>query len=369
MSPSPSMTQTGPLSAWFALTETCNNRCTYCYENASGYVSDGKRRSSRRLSLEDIEYVSPVLIACGLRKAILIGGEPTLNPQLIEIISYLSGKPVQTLLATNARVFSDERQARTISDAGLRSASVSLHGWSEDTYEGLGNKAGFDQAILGMKNLTSAGVKVGANLVLGKRTLEHSGAIVDFFERLGVQVAHFSVATPAVSPNRIDGSFTAPMRPMASHVMDIFKRCSDAGIHASFQLNLPFCLFEKADIQALLDAGSVSQSCHVIDGSGIVIRPDLDIATCTHMMEFTLSLGNRSAFASREAFLQFWRAPHYETERRRANSYRRDECSSCDMWTVCGGGCMVHWAYHDPRKFEIPNTGRPTIDNLAGKQH
>src|SRR5215470_6360059 len=101
MYPSAPKTPTGPVSAWFALTEACNNRCTYCYENASTYVSQGLRRNSRRLSLEDVEYVSPVLIACGLRKAVLIGGEPTLNPQVMEIVTYLSGKSLHTLLATN----------------------------------------------------------------------------------------------------------------------------------------------------------------------------------------------------------------------------------------------------------------------------
>jgi radical SAM protein with 4Fe4S-binding SPASM domain len=357
MLPNAPRTLTGPLSAWFALTEACNNRCTYCYENASGYVSGGLRRSSRHLSLADVEYVTPILIACGLRKAILIGGEPTMNPQVVDIVRYLSGQLLHTMLATNGRVFSDPRYAHAMSDAGLTSASVSLHGWSADTYEGLGNKAGFDQARLGMTNLIRAGVKVGANLVLGKRTLNQAAAIAAFFERLEVRVAHFSIATPAVSPDRIDGSFTAPMRAMAAHVMDLFRLCTDAGIHASFQLNLPFCLFAKSDIEALLDAGSVSQSCHVTDGSGIVIRPDLDVATCTHLMEFPLSRDSRSAFASKDAFLQFWRAPHHEAERKRANAYRRDECRTCDKWTVCGGGCMVHWAYHDPRTFEIPNSG------------
>lgn len=348
----------GPVTAWLALTEACNNECAWCYESTNTYADHRRARSSaKHLCLSDLQVALPTLVRCGLNRTILIGGEPTLNPEVCEIISYVNSLNLKSALVTNGRSSSKIDLARAYAEAGLQEATVSLHGWSAESYEGRGSPASFAQALAGLRNLKGVGIRTGATMVLGSHTLGHERDIISFLRSSGISRVQFNIAAPAVSPTRIDASFTGTPRQMAAHTLLMHRLCTSQDILVSFQLNLPFCLFDPADLDAMLEVGAIKQSCHVFYGGGIVLRPELKTAVCTHLMEFCVdSQRGRAVYDNAESFLAFWRSSELETERSRANAYRREDCEACSRWKECGGGCMVFWTYYDARTFEAPKT-------------
>lgn len=346
----------GPTTAWLALTESCNNRCNWCYESKNAYAGSYRNiNTTKQLTLNEIQRAIHTLKKCELRRIILIGGEPTLHCDIHNIINFCCAQDIETTLVTNARSASNSEFAKKIADSGLKQATVSLHGWSDKSYEGLqrSSSSHFRQSTEGLLNLRDQGIHVGVNLVLGNHTIKHTSEIVKYLENIEVSQIQFNIAAPAVSPQGVDGSFTADMQEMALHIIEMFQACTNKGIFSSFQLGMPFCLFDKDDLEILLACGAIKQGCHVLYGGGIVIRPNLITAICTHLMEFKLNdSSGEEIFSDEETFLSFWYSNQLEDIRSKANSFRRVECINCSWWDQCGGGCLVHWTYHDPTKFE-----------------
>src|SRR2546423_6184638 len=81
-----------------SVTDRCNFRCVYCMpEEGMQWL---KRESI--LSFDEIERVARVAVDLGVDEIRLTGGEPTLRPDLPELVSRLSVLPLRSLsLTTN----------------------------------------------------------------------------------------------------------------------------------------------------------------------------------------------------------------------------------------------------------------------------
>lgn len=79
--------------------QKCNISCTACYKDKSGY--------SKPLSLikQEIEYV---LEKRNISSISLAGGEPTLHPDLPEIISFIAKKGIHVQILSNGLILTDE---------------------------------------------------------------------------------------------------------------------------------------------------------------------------------------------------------------------------------------------------------------------
>lgn len=83
------------LKVMIQITERCNMQCKHCFLAATGYGSN--------LSFRDFhEQILDKLICAHVRKATLTGGEPLLNPALIDIVTDLNAADIQTGICTNA---------------------------------------------------------------------------------------------------------------------------------------------------------------------------------------------------------------------------------------------------------------------------
>jgi cyclic pyranopterin phosphate synthase len=105
-----------------SLTDRCNLRCTYCMPLQA--PAFGLREDL--LTAAEIEAVVRAAVAVGFRKFRLTGGEPTLRPDLLEIVARIACVPgVQDLaMTTNAVLL--PRLAPSLAAAGLRRVNVHL---------------------------------------------------------------------------------------------------------------------------------------------------------------------------------------------------------------------------------------------------
>ena len=72
-----------------SLTDHCNLRCVYCMPLAGNHYAP----SPDLLTATEIETVARAAVRVGFRKFRLTGGEPTLRPDLVEIIARLAAVP------------------------------------------------------------------------------------------------------------------------------------------------------------------------------------------------------------------------------------------------------------------------------------
>jgi cyclic pyranopterin phosphate synthase len=101
--------------------DTCNLRCVYCMPvRGLTFVP-----SEELLTADEIERVARAAAAVGFRRIRLTGGEPTLRPDIVDIVRRLSAVPGigDVSMTTNAILL--PRMARPLKEAGL--SRINIH--------------------------------------------------------------------------------------------------------------------------------------------------------------------------------------------------------------------------------------------------
>ena len=100
--------------------DTCNLRCVYCMPLRGLHFTP----EPELLTAEEIERVGRAAVAVGFRRVRLTGGEPTLRPDLVDIVGRLSAIPglQEVSMTTNAILL--PRLAPALAAAGLRRINI-----------------------------------------------------------------------------------------------------------------------------------------------------------------------------------------------------------------------------------------------------
>ncbi len=172
----------GEKRRWVRLTYVCNNRCRFCLDRP---VHDGRKRPLDGLRRELREGIEQ-----GCQRLVLSGGEPTLHPDFIELVSEgkrLGYRWIQAV--SNGRMFAYSKFARQAAAAGLCEVTFSMHGHTHELHDHLvGVKGAFEQSLRGMANLQRTGrVVVNVDVVINALNIPHLPRMVDFFIQRGVR--------------------------------------------------------------------------------------------------------------------------------------------------------------------------------------
>ena len=115
-------------TAVFALTTKCNCKCIMC---------DMHKKNPEHISLNDAKKVLKFLANHEFLVAYFTGGEPTLHPNIVEIVDYASKIGIVTSLTTNGSV--SKNLLKRLKNAGLYVLSVSLDHWNPQICEKIRN--------------------------------------------------------------------------------------------------------------------------------------------------------------------------------------------------------------------------------------
>ena len=131
-----------------SVTDRCNFRCVYCMpEEGMQWL---KRESI--LSFDEIERVARVAVDLGVNEIRLTGGEPTLRPDLPELVARVARLPVRSLsLTTNG--FLLRSMAKPLAEAGLKRINVSLDTLQHDRFHQIARRHGLDEVLAGLAEL------------------------------------------------------------------------------------------------------------------------------------------------------------------------------------------------------------------------
>lgn len=222
----------GPKKVILNVTYRCNNRCTFCATGTRTQFDGNLDRQKEML----VKYRK-----LGVRLLDLDGGEPTLNPNLFNIIKFARRIGYERVnVTTNARMPSYEGYARQLVHSGVTSILVSIHGPDAQTHaQNVGVAEAFDQTCAGARALVSLappGLELGANITLTKSNHKKLRGVAELALSLGLRwlniqfLTPFGRATSSVAPD------TAEAAREAMRVIDELKG------QMKFQvINLPFC--------------------------------------------------------------------------------------------------------------------------------
>ncbi|GAA5881376.1 hypothetical protein JCM3774_002538 [Rhodotorula dairenensis] len=126
-----------------SLTEKCNLRCTYCMPEHGVPLLP----NDARLSVDEIDRVARVFVQHGVRKIRLTGGEPTVRPDLVDIVRRLARNPQLESLGITSNGIALKRKLGPLVDAGLTHLNLSLDTLDPFKYELMTRRRGFDRVL------------------------------------------------------------------------------------------------------------------------------------------------------------------------------------------------------------------------------
>jgi molybdenum cofactor biosynthesis enzyme MoaA len=149
----------------------CNQACEFCF--VSTHLPP-PAEAAVRAAIERAGAEGAALV--------LSGGEPTLNPRLVEYVRLAKHVGVRAVeLQTNATRLAERSLARALADAGLDRAMVSLHGSTAALSDAITGAPGtFESTVRGIDELVQTPIHVRLNFVFCQANREDFPGFIDF---------------------------------------------------------------------------------------------------------------------------------------------------------------------------------------------
>lgn len=136
-----------PISISFEPTTSCNLRCPEC--------PSGMRAFTRPTGMLQPDFFRQTIDAVYKDLLYLIfyfQGEPYLNPDFLQMVSYAHGKGIYTATSTNAHYLTEEKARQTVA-SGLDRLIISIDGTTQDVYQQYRVGGKLDKVLEGARNI------------------------------------------------------------------------------------------------------------------------------------------------------------------------------------------------------------------------
>ncbi len=166
--------------ARISLTSICNLKCAYC----SQY--DGEKKY---IPVQFYRNLIDVLSELGIEKIRFTGGEPLLNPNIVELVKYANAKDkIKDIAITTNGVLFDKYLDELI-ESGLTRINLSLDTTSKDIYENLTGQDKLEIVLENIMKARSKGLKVKINTVLIKGVTDvEVSKLLEFGDENNIQI-------------------------------------------------------------------------------------------------------------------------------------------------------------------------------------
>lgn len=144
-----------------SLLDRCNFRCTYCMPHD---LPKGSFAHAKRMSAEEIDFISSAFVKLGIKKIRLTGGEPLIRKDVDNILLSLSKYPVELALTTNGALI--HNHVEIFKQAGIKSVNVSLDSLDPEKFKAITKRNEFHKVLSNIHLLLHHGFKVKINAVV-----------------------------------------------------------------------------------------------------------------------------------------------------------------------------------------------------------
>jgi radical SAM protein with 4Fe4S-binding SPASM domain len=333
---------------WLVLGYDCNNKCHHCYATQS--------RDSNKKWMK-VSFAKDVMMTLKkqAKTCLLIGGKPTLFPNIAELISFGSKIGLKMIVVTNGRKFKNEGFAKNVFSAGLSRAVISLEGMNSETHNSITGCKSFNDTVNGIKNCAKVG-KVNTLTTICKNNKHQIFSIIKLAHKLGSEKIILNCAIPILNQENISAKYCLNPNELAEVIQEVFRKAKKENIPFQLNATFPLCLLPQDILEEAFKLDWISVGCHMYRGKGVVFDPNGNILPCTHFSEAPLiknAMDKNENFAFRENFFEIWESPKNIVGKFRSTlwKYPAHKCIDCKYWGGCIGGCPLLWSRFDPLIF------------------
>lgn len=176
----------GPGFCQFAVTNACNANCGFCNFARDRLAKEHWQYVERQGALDAID----ILHRQGIRYLVLTGGEPTLHPNLAEIVARGAGLGMKVMVVSNAGLLKTHK-LEELANAGISSLIISIDAADAQTHEDNRGLPGVAERIR-EANAFMAARKLHTTASVTMSRLVDYDALPDFLTSLGFTSVVFS---------------------------------------------------------------------------------------------------------------------------------------------------------------------------------
>jgi len=224
----------------------CNQDCGFCWQ--------GRRWPDTPTDLV-FTWVDEIL-ASGIHRINLSGGEPTLYRDLARVIAHARDLGATVNIQTNAIRMGKRAYVDSLVEAGLSAAFVSFHSADPDVSDSMTRAPRtHERSVAGIENLLHAGIRVRLNCVVEKRNYaqlqQHAEMIVERFVRPfadnPLNCVEYSHPSRSYDPSFYD-EMSVPLDVVKPHLLTALRILRAAGVttKAVGTCGFPPCLLAEA---------------------------------------------------------------------------------------------------------------------------
>lgn len=316
-----SVEPSAPYRMDLVLTYQCQNDCPHCYV--------GRPRDFPELSTEDWKRIIDRCWEHGIPHITFTGGEPTLRPDLAELIRYAEQVGLVTGIQTNGRRLRDRDYLGELLVAGLDHVQITLESHDPAIHDQMVGAAGaWAETVEGIKATVSADVYMMTNSTLTTLNAPTIEQTIAFAASLGVPTFGcnsliYSGAAVSVG-NGIPESELEP-------VLERVKAATQAHhLRLIWYTPTQYCEFDPTGLELGIKGCTAARY-------NMAVEPNGDVIPC---QSYFVALGNML----RDPWPSIWN--HELAYYLRHRNFVMDKCHGCPDFVLCGGGCPLYAQHH-----------------------
>ena len=180
----------------------------------------------------------------------IIGGEPTIYPNLIELIHYIKSLGINVRIATNGKRFQNKNFTQQIVSSKIDGINISIKGTSEDEYLYNTHQTGLHEMIEGYHNLKSFGFEPSISYVITTKDTNKFDEFVEMLAKENMDNLIIQFEKPSLSTEY--ECKTMNIRDMGNFTSYIYSVLENGCFNYTIETSFPLCLIKKDVLQNMI---------------------------------------------------------------------------------------------------------------------
>jgi radical SAM protein with 4Fe4S-binding SPASM domain len=304
-----------------ALTYRCQNDCPHCYND--------RPRDFPEMSTAEWKQVIDRCWEHGIPHITFTGGEPTLRPDLAELVGYAEQVGLVTGLQSNGRRLADRNYVGELLAAGLDHIQITLESHDPAVHDRMVGVAGaWEETVAGIKTVVSADVYMMTNTTLTTENTPGIEQTIAFAASLGVPTLGcnsliYSGAAVAVGSGIPEGELGPVLERVKAATQEHHMRLI-------WYTPTQYCEFDPTGLELGIKGCTAARY-------NMAVEPNGDVLPC---QSYYVSLGN----LLRDPWPAIWN--HELARYLRNRDFLMEKCYHCPDQMLCGGGCPLYARQH-----------------------
>ena len=299
-----------------AITYRCNNDCAHCY--------NARDRHNPELDTAHWKQVLDRLWEAGIPHIVFTGGEPTLRPDLPELVAHAEKNGQITGINTNGRLLKDKAFVQRLVDAGLDHVQVTLESHLPEIHNRMVARQGaWDDTIIGIKNALSTRLFVMTNTTLLAENSAYLAETLEFLAELDVPTIGLNALIYSGRGLTVGTGLTEESLPP---LLELARSSTQQhGQRLIWYTPTEYCHFDPVQMQLGVKGCTAARY-------NMCVEPDGTVIPC---QSYYQSIGNLLS----DPWESIWN--HDLAKSLREHKNLPDDCVSCALLSECGGGCPL----------------------------